>query len=115
MISALRQPFALHNQRPPATLKFQNGTLQGCELNTILSLYLSTRAASENSPYVFTAKRSMVYTGLMLYQLYNFTGAKPNVQEKDGLTPLHLAVYHGHASCVKCLIEHGADVNSTSR
>ena len=43
------------------------------------------------------------------------TGAKRNMQEKDGLTPLHLAVYHGHVNCVKLLIEHGADVNSTSR
>lgn len=64
---ALRQPFALHDQRPPATLKFQNGTLQGCELNTILSLYLSTGAASENNPNVFAAKRSIIYTGLMMY------------------------------------------------
>ena len=36
------------------------------------------------------------------------------IQEKDGLTPLHLAVYHGHVKCVKLLIDHGADVNCTS-
>ena len=38
-----------------------------------------------------------------------------NAREKDGLTPLHFAVYHGYAKCVKLLIEHGADINSTSR
>ena len=47
--------------------------------------------------------------------LQHGTGAKQNVQEKDGLTPLHLAVYHGHVRCVKLLIDHGTDVNCTSR
>lgn len=45
----------------------------------------------------------------------NLAGAKRNVQEKDGLTPLHLAVYHGYVKCVSLLIDHGADVNCTSR
>ena len=53
--------------------------------------------------------------GSVLSNFVDFSGAKCNVQEKDGLTPLHLAVYHGHVKSVKLLIDHGADVNSTSR
>ena len=38
-----------------------------------------------------------------------------NAKEKDGLTALHLAVYHGYTKCVKLLVDNRADVNCTSR
>lgn len=60
-------------------------------------------------------KLSMVLYVLTISPTQKLAGAKRNVQEKDGLTPLHLAVYHGYVKCVSLLIDHGADVNCTSR
>jgi len=36
-------------------------------------------------------------------------GANPNVKDKDGHTPLHLAAFTGHADVARLLLEHGAD------
>ncbi|KAI4803040.1 hypothetical protein KUCAC02_006599 [Chaenocephalus aceratus] len=36
-------------------------------------------------------------------------GAEVNAPDKHGLTPLISACYEGHASCVKVLLEKGAD------
>ena len=38
-------------------------------------------------------------------------GANPNVKDKDGHTPLHLAAFTGHADVARLLLEHGADPN----
>ena len=37
-------------------------------------------------------------------------GADPNVVEKFGFTPLHLAAYLGHAAMVSFLVDNGGDV-----
>ena len=37
-----------------------------------------------------------------------------NVQTAQGDTACHLASYRGHAQCVQCLAEHGADINITN-
>lgn len=34
-----------------------------------------------------------------------------NIGDKDGNTPLHLAVQQGHESCVKALVVFGADLS----
>jgi ankyrin repeat protein len=41
-------------------------------------------------------------------------GADPNVQDGDGLTPLHWAAVRGQADVVRALLRHGADVNACS-
>jgi ankyrin repeat protein len=40
-------------------------------------------------------------------------GADPNIKNKDGITPLHWAVFKSgvHVEVVKLLLEHGADPN----
>jgi len=38
-------------------------------------------------------------------------GAKPDVQNKDGSTALHMAAFFGHIEIVKALVDQGADVN----
>ena len=38
-------------------------------------------------------------------------GAKTDVKNKNGLTPLHVAVGKGSHACTKVLIGHGASVN----
>lgn len=65
--------------------------------------------------FITIYKLSMVLYVLTISPTQKLAGAKRNVQEKDGLTPLHLAVYHGYVKCVSLLIDHGADVNCTSR
>lgn len=39
-------------------------------------------------------------------------GAEINAINKDGMTSLHSAVYHGNENAVELLIQHGADVNT---
>ncbi len=39
-------------------------------------------------------------------------GAKPDVANKDGITPLHLAAWNGQSDCVRALLQAGADVNA---
>ena len=39
-------------------------------------------------------------------------GANPNVKDKDGHTPLHLAAFTGHVEIVKILLERGANPNA---
>lgn len=66
--------------------------------------------------FITIYKLSMVLNYVLtISPTQKLAGAKRNVQEKDGLTPLHLAVYHGYVKCVSLLIDHGADVNCTSR
>lgn len=38
-------------------------------------------------------------------------GGNPNVQSRDGVTPLYLAAEAGHLDTVKILVEHGANIN----
>jgi len=38
-------------------------------------------------------------------------GVDPNIQNNDGITPLHLAAGNGRLEVVKLLLEHGADPN----
>lgn len=39
-------------------------------------------------------------------------GANPNLQDEDGMTPLHLAISHNKSiEVIKCLLDHGADMN----
>jgi len=38
-------------------------------------------------------------------------GANPNIQDKDGYTPLHYAAWKGHLKVVELLLEHGANPN----
>ena len=38
-------------------------------------------------------------------------GVDPNVQDKDGYTPLHYAAWKGHHKVVELLLEHGANPN----
>jgi len=42
-------------------------------------------------------------------------GGDPNVYSPDGFTPLHLAVFGGHARGVRALLARGADPNALSR
>ena len=44
---------------------------------------------------------------IQLILLHRFN---PNVRGRGGLTPLHLAVIKGQASCVRALIDNGADI-----
>jgi hypothetical protein len=39
-------------------------------------------------------------------------GARIEARDQHGLTPLHLACFHGHAEVVRVLIDRGADVNA---
>ena len=43
-------------------------------------------------------------------QLILLHGFNPNIRGRGGLTPLHLAVIKGQASCVHALIDNGADI-----
>ena len=38
-------------------------------------------------------------------------GAKINVQDKEGSTPLHIAAYNNDIEMLKLLIEKGSDIN----
>lgn len=42
-------------------------------------------------------------------------GVSPNPRDENGLTPLMVAVIHGHAGIVRTLLDHGANVNARDR
>ena len=44
-------------------------------------------------------------------QLLLLHGLNPDMQTKQGLTPLHLAVSKGLVNCVRALLENGADMS----
>ena len=50
--------------------------------------------------------------GVGIIQLLLGRGANVNSQDKDHLTPLHLACYNGKLEIVRALISHGASVNA---
>ena len=45
-----------------------------------------------------------------IVQLLLLHGLNPNIQTKQGLTPLHLAVSKGLVDCATALLENGADI-----
>lgn len=47
--------------------------------------------------------------------IYSYIGANPNAKEVNGLTPLHLAVYHGRTSCAEVLLSSGCIVDARTR
>ena len=46
-----------------------------------------------------------------MIQLLILHGFNPDVRAKGGLTPLHLAVTKAKVSCVRALVENGADMS----
>ena len=50
--------------------------------------------------------------GVSIVQLLLERGANVNAQDKDHLTPLHLACYNGKLEIVRALLSHGASVNA---
>ena len=50
--------------------------------------------------------------GVGIVQLLLERGANVNAQDKDHLTPLHLACYNGKLEIVRALLSHGAGVNA---
>ena len=50
--------------------------------------------------------------GVGIIQLLLGRGANVNSQDKDHLTPLHLACYNGKLEIVRALLSHGASVNA---
>ncbi len=43
-------------------------------------------------------------------QLLLLHGVSPNIRARNGLTPLHIAASKGYVSCVRTLLENGADL-----
>lgn len=56
-------------------------------------------------------KRSPPQTDTKIVEMLLKGGANPNVENKNGATPLTVAVFHGRAATVTTLLEKGADVN----
>ena len=52
---------------------------------------------------------------LVLEYLIEKHGAQVNMKNEFGETPLHLAAEHGEIEAIKCLIEHGAKLESRDR
>ena len=47
-----------------------------------------------------------------MIELLMSKGAKHDVRDKEGRTPLHNAAFNGHKEAVACLLNHRADVDA---
>ena len=65
------------------------------------------RNRQDRTPVLAVGAGSLANTACLLEHEFNATKIYAN-----GITPLHMAAYSGHADVVKLLIQHGADVHA---
>ena len=55
---------------------------------------------------------AVVGRNMLMIELLMSKGAKHDVKDKRGQSPLQEAAIHGHKEIVSCLMDHGADINA---
>ena len=78
--------------------------------------FLITRKANVNLAEPCGGYTALHYAGFLenisMMELLMSKGAKHDMRDKAGLTPLHCSVARGHKEAVACLLDHGADINA---
>ncbi len=103
--------YAAYSRNPDGMSKFL--ILNGAEVNPLFCKHGKVSGCCSG---ITTPLHSASNTGqlAMVRNLIN-SGAKINVLNQDGLTPLYLAVKKGNPDVVKLLVEHGAFINTAEK
>jgi hypothetical protein len=91
------------------------GSLDVVRLLIKLGADINKKAVDLTTPTWIAAQRGNEMALLALLQgTDKLRGAHVNTQSVDGISPLMVATYFGHAGCVRALLKHGADIKLTA-